>query len=280
VTCANAKAGTQKTEARSKPFFIEKILSKNNYENNTIQTIIDKTYSFNAGEERSGCRFITTHQVFRKFADMFIPRNSFVIAVLSLFFVGLTLQCAAQTDTTRKVVQVSGMTIDADSLYPIPFVAIIIKGSQRGVYSTGSGYYSIVAQENDTLEFYSLGYKTGTYILPDTFSQSQVNHVQALRMDTILMSEMVVYPWPSRDKFKNSFLALEVPDDDMERARMNLAQQRMMAAATNVSADGQGAYRSAVTQRTDKNYYAGQYQPNNLLNPVAWSKFIQSVRKK
>jgi hypothetical protein len=61
---------------------------------------------------------------------------------------------------------------------------------------------------------------------------------------------------------------------------MNLAQQRMMAAATVVNADGQGAYQNSMEQRTNKNYYAGQYQPNNLLNPVAWSKFIQSVRKK
>jgi hypothetical protein len=172
------------------------------------------------------------------------------------------------------------MVIDADSLFPIPFVAIVIKGSSRGVYSTGSGYYSIVAQEKDTLEFYSLGYKTGQYVLPDTFTVSQVNFVQTMKMDTILLSEMVVYPWPSRDKFKSAFLAVDLPNDDMERARMNLAQQRMMAAATVVNADGQGAYQNSMEQRTNKNYYAGQYQPNNLLNPVAWSKFIQSVRKK
>lgn len=223
-----------------------------------------------------------TRQLFCKFAHMINLHKPIAFVLFCLFLFGWTHECTAQTpDTTvRKVVQVSGMTIDADSLFPIPFVAIVIKGTSRGVYSTGSGYYSIVAEENDTLEFYSLGYKTGVYVLPDTFTVSQVNHVQTLKMDTILMSEMVVYPWPSREQFKNSFLALDIPNDDMERARMNLAQQRMMAAATSVSADGQGAYRNAVTQRTDKNYYAGQYQPNNLLNPVAWSKFIQSVRKK
>lgn len=221
-------------------------------------------------------------QLFRRFADMNSLYKSVVFALLCMVIFASANNCLAQTPDTsaRKVVQVSGMTIDADSLFPIPFVAIVIKGTARGVYSTGSGYYSIVAQENDTLEFYSLGYKTGTYILPDTFTVSQVNHVQTLKMDTVLLAEMVVYPWPSREQFKNSFLALDIPNDDMERARMNLAQQRMMAAATSVNADGQGAYRNAVTQRTDKNYYAGQYQPNNLLNPVAWSKFIQSVRKK
>jgi hypothetical protein len=47
-----------------------------------------------------------------------------------------------------------------------------------------------------------------------------------------------------------------------------------------VNADGQGAYRAAMANQTGKNYYAGQYQPNNLLNPIAWAKFIQSMRDK
>ncbi len=209
--------------------------------------------------------------------------KSCLLLILCAVLCGNMNFCAAQTSadsTTRKVVQFSGMTIDADSLFPIPFVAIVIKGSSRGCYSTGSGYYSIVAQEKDTLEFYSLGYRTGVYVIPDTFTVSQVNHVQTLRMDTILLTEMVVYPWPSREQFKNSFLALDIPDDDMERARMNLAQQRMVAAAQNVNADGQGAYRAAMANQTSKNYSAGQYQPNNLLNPIAWAKFIQSMRDK
>lgn len=211
----------------------------------------------------------------RKF-DLATKTLLFCVAVLLVH----TELVGQVSDTTgRKVVQFSGMVIDADSLFPIPFVAIVIKGTSRGVYSTGSGYYSIVVQELDTLDFYALGYKTDSYILPDTFTTSQVNHVQTMRMDTILLNEMVVYPWPSKEKFKSAFLAVDIANDDMERARMNLAQQRMVAAAQSVNADGQGAYRAQMQQRTDKNYYAGQYQPNNLLNPVAWSKFIQSMRK-
>lgn len=249
----------------------------------SAQTIFQRFRCFNSAHRSAGGSSAkgSADQLFRNFAQM-----NFLLKPVSLFLITLLLSFntdvqgqTAVGDTSRKVLQFSGMVIDADSLYPIPFVAIVIKGTQRGVYSTGSGYYSIVAQENDTIEFYSLGYKTGLYVLPDTFSSTQVNHVQTLKMDTVLMSEMVVYPWPSRDKFKSAFLAVEVPDDDMERARMNLAQQRMMAAANTVSADGGQAYRNQMQQQTDKNYYAGQYQPNNLLNPVAWSRFIQSLRK-
>ncbi len=213
---------------------------------------------------------------------MVLPKT-IVLMIFTALLCGKTSFCGAQTsaDTSKaKIVQFSGMVIDADSLYPIPFVAIVVKGTARGVYSTGSGYYSIVVEEGDTLEFFSLGYKTGQYVLLDTFTNSQVNHVQTLKMDTVLLTEMVVYPWPSREQFKNAFLAVDIPDDDMERARMNLAQQRMMAASGAVTADGQGAYTSAMQKQTNKNYYAGQYQPNNLLNPIAWAKFIQSMRDK
>ena len=35
-------------------------------------------------------------------------------------------------------------------------------------------------------------------------------------------------------------------------------------------------YLQTMQQETDKLYYAGQLPPNNLLNPIAWGKFIQA----
>jgi hypothetical protein len=34
-----------------------------------------------------------------------------------------------------------------------------------------------------------------------------------------------------------------------------------------------------MQQQYTKLYYAGQYPPNNLLNPVAWAKFIKSWKE-
>lgn len=187
----------------------------------------------------------------------------------------------AQTkaDSVRTIIQLSGMMVDADSLQPLPFVAVVIKNSTRGVYSTPTGYYSIVVQEHDTIEYFALGYKRGVFVVPDTFSRpGTITHVQALRADTMLMKEQVIYPWPSKDQFKSAFLALEVPDDDLERARQNLDARTMAAAAEIVRNDATMSYKYQMQQQVNKNYYAGQAVPNNLLNPVAWAKFIQAAR--
>ncbi len=182
------------------------------------------------------------------------------------------------TDTSRKVIQFSGIAVDADSLSPLPFVAIVIRHTERGVYSNEKGYYSIVAQEKDTIDFFALGYHKATFVLPDTFRTTQYTHVQALKTDTILLRTTTIYPWPSREEFRNAFLTANVPDDDLARAQQNLSPSAMAKVAANVTMDAGMVYNSSVMMRENKNYYAGQKPPNNLLNPIAWSRFIQSIQ--
>jgi hypothetical protein len=208
--------------------------------------------------------------------------------IICLLFAGAATSLRAQhvgakaqtrADSVRTIIQLSGMMVDADSLQPLPFVAVVIKNSTRGVYSTPTGYYSIVVQERDTIEYFALGYKRGVFVVPDTFTRpGTITHIQALRADTMLMKEQVIYPWPSKDQFKTAFLALEVPDDDLERARQNLDARTMAAAAEIVRNDATMSYKYQMQQQVNKNYYAGQAVPNNLLNPVAWAKFIQAAR--
>lgn len=186
----------------------------------------------------------------------------------------------AQTsiDSTKKIIQFSGIVVDADSLTPLPYVAIVVRHTQRGVYSNMQGYYSIVVQPNDTVDFFALGYHQGSITLADTFKTDQFTAVQALRIDTILLREAVIYPWPSKEQFKNAFLTASIAGDDLERARANLSQAEMVRVAQNVAMDAGMVYTSTMQQQTARNYYAGQKPPNNLLNPIAWSKFIQSVQ--
>lgn len=170
------------------------------------------------------------------------------------------------------------MAVDADSLTPLPYVAIVIRHSERGVYSNANGYYSIVTQEKDTVDFYALGYHKATFVIGDTFHTDAFTHVQALRIDTILLHEAYIYPWPTKEQFKNAFLAANVPQDDLARARANLSDAAMLRVAQNVAMDAGMVYTASEQQRINKSYYAGQKPPNNLLNPIAWSRFIQSIQ--
>lgn len=205
-----------------------------------------------------------------------------VFTILLIFSgsVKLSAQTSASSDTIKHIVQFSGLVVDRDSLNPLPYVAVIVRGTQRGVFGNATGYYSIAVEEKDTLDFYALGYRRSSYVVPDTFDNTNsYNHVQSLRLDTILLHEAVIYPWPSKERFKSAFLALTVPTDDYDRARKNLATADVVQQAQDIAMDAGMIATASMQQRVAKNYYAGGTVPNNLLNPIAWAKFLQSLNR-
>lgn len=179
----------------------------------------------------------------------------------------------------RDLVQFSGVVVAGDSLEAIPFVNIIVKGTRHGTISDYYGYFSFVAQEKDTIEFSAVGFRKGHFIIPDSLSTNKYSLIHMLQKDTILLRETVIYPWPSKEQFKEAFMNLQIPDDDMDRARVNLERAELRERFDEVNADGGSSYRNYTNQRYNKLYYAGQYPPNNLLNPIAWSQFIKSWKK-
>jgi hypothetical protein len=43
--------------------------------------------------------------------------------------------------------------------------------------------------------------------------------------------------------------------------------------------DGSMNYKAHMQQQYSRLYWAGQYPPNNLLNPFAWAQFIKAWRE-
>jgi hypothetical protein len=212
----------------------------------------------------------------RKNARVFI--FSVLICLLAIPVFAQTGMKAFTPDTSRKIIQLSGLVADADSLYPLPFVAIVIRNTSRGVYTNTNGYYSMVAQEKDTIDFYQLGYRKASFVLPDTFTTAtQLNHVQSLQIDTIFLREAVIYPWPTKEEFKTAFLTLNVPADDLERARMNLARAETVQSAQSVARDAGMVYSATMRQQARTSASYGQMPTTGLLNPVAWAQFLQAL---
>ena len=176
----------------------------------------------------------------------------------------------------KDIVQFSGVVIDGVNLKPIPFTNILIKNTRRGTVSDYYGFFSLVAQKNDTIEFSAIGYKKTSYIIPDSLKEQRYSLIQMLFRDTILLRETVIYPWPTKEQFKQAFLDLRVPDDDYDRALKNLSLAELKARYDIMPMDGSMNFRNQMQQYQSKLYYAGQFPPNNLLNPIAWSKFIQA----
>ena len=178
-----------------------------------------------------------------------------------------------------KLIQFSGVVVESDSLKPLPFTSILVKGSNHGTVSDYYGFFTLVAQVGDEIEFASVAYKEASYIIPDTLKATNYSIIQVMRLDTITLQQVTIYPWPTKEEFKKAFLKLDVPHGDYDRAQKNLAEDEMRQLAKGISMDSQGNYRYAMQQQYTKLYYAGQYPPNNLLNPVAWAKFIKAWKQ-
>lgn len=186
------------------------------------------------------------------------------------------VHCSAQD---KDLIQFSGIVVEADSLIPVPFTRIIIKNSNRGTIADFYGYFSFVAKKKDTIIFSATGYKKSHYAIPDTLSGSKYSLIQILSFDTILIKETVIYPWPSVNEFKKVFLTNAIPDDDLQRAKKNLAQEEMKEKFETMAMDGSMNYKAHMQQQYSRLYWAGQYPPNNLLNPFAWAQFIKAWRE-
>ena len=96
--------------------------------------------------------------------------------------------------------------------------------------------------------------------------------------DTIMLTETVIYPWPTKEQFKQAFLELDIPDDDLAIAQKNLEKEKLRQKGENMRMSASMNYRNVMDRRHSKLYYAGQTQPITILNPFAWAKFIKAWR--
>ena len=206
-----------------------------------------------------------------------------ILGFLFILFLVPTFLSAQQdtTDYTKDLVQFSGVVVDGENLIPLPFTTVMISNTLRGTISDNTGYFSFVATAGDTIHFSSVGYKNVDFIIPDTLSSNRYSLIQVLELDTILLKEQKVYPWPSKEQFKEAFLSLNEYENDFQRARKNLADAEQRQANLTEVQRGYGslAYKYQMQQYQSRLYYAGQYPANNLLNPIAWAQFIDSWKR-
>jgi hypothetical protein len=202
--------------------------------------------------------------------------SGLLIGLLLLFSAGIASAQEEEEYNMDELIQFSGVIITSDSLTAIPLAHIIVINSMRGTVSDFNGYFSFVAKKLDTVEFSAVGYKTDRFIVPDSITNNRYSIIQLMSTDTIWLSETVIYPWPTKAEFKEAFLSLEIPDDDLEIARKNLNPRQLLIKAEHLPAEGSVNFKYLVDQQVEKLYYNGQTQPITVLNPFAWAKFVKA----
>ncbi len=182
----------------------------------------------------------------------------------------------AQKEPT--VIQFTGVVMGQDSLEVIPGVHVYLPKGGRGTTTNPYGFFSLPVIEGDSVVFTAVGYKRTNYIIPRHDKPSSLKVIVTLEQDITFLEEVEVFPFPNEEMFKRAVVTMRLPYD---RDNANL---QAWLSATYMS----GGYSFAASPAMNQRYFQDQQMqefrnkfgpsPNNLLNPWAWSSFINSVR--
>ncbi len=195
------------------------------------------------------------------------------INLFLIFLLSLTIGIQAQNE---ELIQFSGVVVSGDSLEPVPYCSILDESTKRGTVSDYFGYFSFVAHKGDSIRFSNVGYKTSHFVISDTLKGDKYSLIHIIHADTIMLPTVNIYPWPSKEQFAEAFINADIPNDDYKRAVHNLQQAELKELSDGIPMDGSMNFNYQMQLVQDKLYYAGQFPSINLLNPVAWSKFIKA----
>lgn len=201
------------------------------------------------------------------------------IRYILFFLLCFIAQKSFAQELENEWIQFSGLILSSDSLKPISYTTITVKGTHRGAIANQFGFFSLVVHKNEVLVFTSIGYRRSTFKVPDTITDNKYNIVKLMTSDTIYLAQAVIFPWQTFEQFKQSFVKTEVPIDLQERAMMNIELAKLKDKQGSMANDGAMNFRQQIYQQANRNYYAGQYPPNNFLNPFAWKKFFEAWQR-
>jgi hypothetical protein len=170
-----------------------------------------------------------------------------------------------------------------DLLQPVPFAHIIVQKDFRVTSSDMNGMFTIITYPRDTLLISCIGYKPRKIPVPDMANNESKHYLKDIIMqeDTIMLSEIVIFPWKTYKEFKDAFMALELPEDDLQRAYRNIAimQEQIYNAIANRQASPNSNFRDAMKNRTNRMMTYGHMYPTYMItNPFAWAQFFQALQ--
>jgi hypothetical protein len=203
------------------------------------------------------------------------PHIIFGILAIILFLGGHHTQAQ---DTERKVLQLSGIVLNADSTDAVPGVNIYVPKKGRGTTSGRYGYFSMPVLEGDSVVFSFIGLKRQSFKVPAN-TDGDISLIVTMQMDEIALSEIEIMPFPSEEEFKRQVLAMNYEAPMAIDSRGNLSPETLLRYAEQMPASGNENWRyfqqGQVMQIQDR--YGPR--PFTLLDPFAWNRFIQSIKR-
>ena len=182
------------------------------------------------------------------------------------------------TAQNPRLIQYSGVVLSTDSVTtPVPFASVYNRNIRLGSIANIQGFFTFAARVGDSIEVTSVGYQKGLVVVPDILDNESYTALIFLEPDIKTLPEARVYPWFSKDQFRDAFVNLNIPDDDLERARKNLNADKLRELGETIQDGTLNATRS-LQNYSYTYYYQGQYQPQAILSPSAWMQFFNALQ--
>jgi hypothetical protein len=176
------------------------------------------------------------------------------------------------------LVQFSGIVRDLEHR-PLPYVNIIILSEKRGTTTDQRGMFSFVVRPSDTILFSHMGHKGTIHVIPDSLGGHQYPADIFMVSDTFQLEEVRIYPWKTYQQFKEAFLALDLPDDDEQRAYHNIALIKTQIKMNDFGPSPNINFREVMKQQYNQLYTAGQTPYYTIFDPMRWAKFFEALKR-
>jgi len=194
-----------------------------------------------------------------------------------IFVLFLFIPVTVKAQEEKVLIQLSGKVTD-EYRRPLPFAHILVLNSYRGTITNNYGNFSLVVEERDSVLISSVGYKTKYIEIPLGLPTNFMDVNIVLQVDTLVIQEAVIYPWKNYEEFKQAFLELKLPNEDMERARKNIALIRTQI-IMDQEPSARANFKYIMEQQYRETFTEGMYPTYQLFNAFAWAKFFQALKR-
>ena len=187
-------------------------------------------------------------------------------------------QSKAQDQQDKKVIQLSGIILNADSTDAVPGVNIYVPKKGRGTVSGRFGYFSMPVLEGDSVVFTFIGLKKQAFKIPEKVENDRISLILTMEVDEIALAEIEVMPYPTEEEFKQAIVAMNVVDP-MSISRSNMSPEMLLRWAESMPASGGENFRYFQEGQMMQNQDLYGPRPLRILDPFAWSQFIRSIKR-
>jgi signal peptidase I len=140
-------------------------------------------------------------------------------------------------------------------------------------------FYSITSTPGDTILFRAVGFKRYHTIIPQDYEQRHCEVDIILDIDTITIEEVTILPWRNYNEFIKDVTKEHPVDPIIENMNDNIASIYVaIENQTNYRISPEAGFKYVMEQNFSANATRNMYPYNNLLNPIAWAKFVKGIK--